>query len=126
MRDYPLEARTIGRIVADKADRIGSKTWLMWQDRRYSYLDLHLMTNRYANGFAELGIGKGDHVAVMLSNCPEYFWVVWGLGKIGAVAIPLNTAAKGELLQYFLDQSDARWMVVGEEWAERVAPCAGG
>jgi carnitine-CoA ligase len=124
MHDYSLEERTIGRILADKAERIGARTWLLWEDRKYSYEDLHVYTNRYANGFSALGIGKGDHVAVMLSNCPEFFWIVWGLGKIGAVAIPLNTAAKGELLQYFVAQSDAKWMVVGEEWTERVAECA--
>ena len=29
----------------------------------------------------------------MLPNCPEFFWTIWGLGKLGAVAVPLNTAA---------------------------------
>lgn len=122
--DYPLEERTIGRILADKARRIGSRPWLLWQERTYSFEELHLQTNRYANGFADLGIAKGDHVAVMLGNCPEFYWVIWGLGKIGAVAVPLNTAARGELLQYFLSQSDAKWLVVGEEWADRVAEIA--
>lgn len=124
MRVYPLEERTIGRILADKAERNGARTWLIWQDRRYSYQDLEVLTNRYAHGFASLGIRKGDHVAVMLPNCPEFFWVVWGLGKIGAVAVPINTAAKGELLRYFIDQSDSQWVAVGEEWAERLAAVA--
>jgi crotonobetaine/carnitine-CoA ligase len=82
------------------------------------------MTNRFANGFAELGIGKGDHVAVLLGNGPEFFWTIWGLGKLGAVAVPVNTAAKGELLRYFIDQSDSQWIVVDEESAQRVAAIA--
>jgi len=71
-----------------------------------------------------LGIRHGDHVAVMLPNCPEFLWAVWGLGKLGAVAVPINTAAKGELLQYFLSQSDSAWVVVDEEWAGRIAEVA--
>ena len=57
--------------------------------------------------FARLGIRKGDHVAVMLPNCPEFIWTIWGLGKLGAVTVPLNTAARGELLRYFITQSDS-------------------
>jgi carnitine-CoA ligase len=121
MRDYELEDRTIGRILADKGERIADKTFLIWEGRSITYGELDAMTNRYANGFAAHGIRHGDHVAVMLPNCPEFFWVVWGLGKIGAVAVPLNTAAKGELLRYFIDQSDALCVVVDDEWTERIS-----
>ena len=124
MHDYELEERTMGRILAEKAQRVPNNTFLRWQGRSYSYAELETMTNRYANGFAAHGIGHGDHVAVMLPNCPEFFWVVWGLGKLGAVAVPLNTAAKGEMLRYFIDQSDATCVVVDDEWVDRVASIA--
>ena len=124
MRDYGLEERTIGCILADKAERIGANTFLIWQGEKTSYAELEAMTTRYANGFAAHGIGHGDHVAVMLPNCPEFFGVVWGLGKIGAVAVPLNTAAKGDMLRYFIDQSDATCVVVDDEWADRVGALA--
>jgi crotonobetaine/carnitine-CoA ligase len=80
----------------------------------------------YANGFRALGIGKGDHVAVMLPNCPEFIWTIWGLAKLGAVAVPLNTAARGELLRYFITQSDSIAAVVAAEWAARMAEALGG
>ena len=118
--DYPLEERTVGRLLADKARRIPERPFLLWQDRSFSYADLESLTNRYANGFAAQGIGHGDHVAVMLPNCPEFLWVVWGLAKLGAVAVPLNTAAKGDMLQYFLQQSDAKMVIVDSEWADRI------
>jgi carnitine-CoA ligase len=125
VRVYDLEERTIGRILADKADTVGDRPWLLWEDRRYTYAELDQFTNRYANGFFALGIRKGDHVALLLPNCPEFFWASWGLGKLGAVSVPINTAAKGELLRYFIDQSDSKWIVVAEECASRVATLAG-
>lgn len=121
MLDYPLQQRTIGHLLADKAATDGDRTCLIWGDRRYSFSEIHSLTNRYANGFAALGIGKSDHVALLLANHPEFLFAAWGLGKIGAVAVPLNTAAKGDLLHYFLGQSDAKWLIVEEELAVRAA-----
>jgi carnitine-CoA ligase len=118
---YALEERTIGRLLADKARRIPQHTFLLWRDQRYSYAQLESLTNRYANGFSALGIQHGDHVAVMMPNGPEFYWVVWGLAKLGAVGVPLNTAAKGDMLRYFIDQSDSVCMVVDEQWVDRLA-----
>ena len=126
MYDYPLKQRTIGHLLADKARRIGDRTWLIFGEQRYSYAQAHDISNRYANGFRELGIRKGDHVAVMMPNCPEFIWTIWGLGKLGAVTVPLNTAARGDLLRYFITQSDSTCVVVAAEWADRVAEALGG
>src|SRR5260221_2689073 len=126
MHDYPLKQRTIGHLLADKARRVGDRTWLIYGEQRYSYAQAHDLSNRYANGFAKLGIRKGDHVAVMLSNCPEFIWTIWGLGKLGAVTVPLNTAARGDLLRYFITQSDSCCIVVAAELADRVAEALSG
>jgi crotonobetaine/carnitine-CoA ligase len=120
MNVYPLEQRTIGNILADKVARIPKKIFLLWEDRSFTYADIDAMTNRYANGFLESGVRKGDHVAVLMSNCPEFFGVIWGLGKIGAVAVPINTAAKGEMLRYFIDQSDSTFVVLDSDSCQRV------
>ena len=125
MHDYPLKQRTIGHLLADKAARVGDRTWLIFGEQRYTYAQAHELSNRYANGFRELGVGKGDHVAVMLPNCSEFIWTIWGLAKLGAVTVPLNTAARGELLRYFITQSDSSCVVVAAEWADRVAEALG-
>ena len=125
MHDYPLKQRTIGHLLADKAKRVGDRTWLIFGEQRYSYAQAHELSNRYANGFRGLGIRKGDHVAVMMANCPEFIWTIWGLGKLGAVTVPLNTAARGELLKYFITQSDSSCVVVSAKLADRVAEALG-
>ena len=126
MRDDTLEQKTIGRVLAERAARIPERPFLIWQGQTTSYSEVESITNRYANGFSAFGIRHGDHVAVMLPNCPEFLWVIWGLGKIGAVAVPLNTAVKGDLLRYFLDQSDASCVIVDDECVDRVAALASG
>lgn len=120
MSTYPTHERTIGKILADKADRIGERPFLQFQGRTYTYADAHDLTNRHARGFASAGVTKGTTVAVMLPNCPEFLWTIWGLGKIGAVAVPINTSAKGDQLTYFLSQSDASWLCIDEQWLDRI------
>lgn len=119
MRDYPLEDRTIGRILADKAQTVGDRPLLHFGDRHWTYADAHATTSAYAEGFRRTGIGRGDHVALMLDNRPELLWAIWGLGKLGAVAVPVNTAAKGELLVYLLDQSDSMLLCAENAYHER-------
>ncbi|MQA79711.1 MAG: AMP-binding protein [Streptosporangiales bacterium] len=125
MRYYDVSDRTTARILADKAATVGDRPFLHWQGSTYTYRDLDELTNRYANGFAALGVGRGDHVALLLPNCPELLWALWGLGKLGAVAVPLNTAAKGELLRYFLDQSDSVMVCVDGSLLPRLVDVLG-
>jgi crotonobetaine/carnitine-CoA ligase len=61
----------------------------------------------------------------MLDNRPELLWAMWGLGKLGAVAVPLNTAAKGDLLAYLIDQSDSVLVCAEDAYAAPVRDVAG-
>lgn len=125
MRHYDLGDRTTTHILEDKAASVGDRPFLHWEDRTFSYAELDEITNRYANGFAELGIGHGDRVAMLLPNRPEFLWTLWGLGKLGAVAVPLNTAARGDMLRYFLDQSDSTMLCVDTGLLPRAADVLG-
>ena len=120
---YPVSERTMAHIVADKAAKNGDKPFLHYlpDGRRFSYRDVHLITNRLANGLAARGIAKGDHVAVMMDNCPEQFFAYLAIAKLGAVAVPLNTAARGMLLTYFLTHSDAVAFVAERGYLARLS-----
>src|SRR4051812_17002498 len=92
---------TIGDLLASRAARHTDKTYLKWEQESFTYGEVEELTNRYANAFLACGVHRGDHVALFLENRPEYYWALWGLGKIGAVAVPLNTAARGDMLHYY-------------------------
>jgi crotonobetaine/carnitine-CoA ligase len=124
MRHYDLDDRTIGRILADKARTVGDRPFLTFGGERWTYADTHHLTSSYAEGFRRLGIARGDHVALMLPNRLELLWAIWGLGKLGAVAVPINTAAKGDLLTYLLDQSDSVLLCAEDGYRDRVDAAA--
>ena len=101
---------TIGEVLAERAARVGDRPFLFWEGRTTTYAEADRITNAYARGLADLGIGHGTVVAVMMDNRAEFLWTVWGLGKLGAVAVPMNTAARGDQLGYYLRQSGATWV----------------
>lgn len=116
---FPHRERVFGPLLARKAAENGDRTYLLFEGRRFSYRDVDTITTRIANALRSLGIEKGEHVALLLDNRPEILWLYFALAKIGAVAVPVNTAAKGELLAYFLNQSDSIAIVFEAAYADR-------
>ncbi len=106
---YRVTDLTIGHVLADKAAKHADRPYLSYlpDGRNFSYGDAERISNRLANGLLRLGLQQGEHVAVMLENCPEQLLLYFALGKIGAVVVPINTAARGQLLEYYLKQSDS-------------------
>src|SRR5262249_23851222 len=124
--DIAAEDLTFERILARQAARNGDKPYLLFEDRSWSYADLDSCTNRLANGLLEFGIAPRDHVAILMGNCPETLFLTYALGKIGAVVVPVNPATKGDLLLYFLNQSDSVAIMVGTESLPRYVEVAAG
>ncbi|MGI9477637.1 MAG: AMP-binding protein [Hyphomicrobiaceae bacterium] len=119
MEELPIPQRTFPHVLAEKASRNGAKPFILFEDRSCSYQDFDAITNRVANGFTKHGVQSGEHVAFLLTNCPEILFIYCGLFKMGGVAVPVNVAAKGELLVYFLEQSDATLLVADAALVDR-------
>lgn len=67
---------------------------------------------KVAKGFMALGVAKGDHVSVWTTNLPEWIYMQFGLGMIGAVLVTVNTSYKSNELEYILKQSDSTTLVL--------------
>ena len=125
MKTYPIRDRVLGRLVADKARERGDRPFIRFEGRTITYRDVDAIGNRLANGLAAQGVGKGTHVALMIDNKPEIILLYVALGKLGAVSVPLNTAAKGELLAYYLEQSDTEVLIADAALVPRLAAIGG-
>jgi crotonobetaine/carnitine-CoA ligase len=76
---------------------------------------------RIAQGFAALDVGKGDRVATLLENAPPAMLTWWGAVRGGHVAVPVNTAYKGQYLRHQLHDSGSSVLVVQRSLAHRAA-----
>jgi carnitine-CoA ligase len=102
----------LATLVRSKARKNGDRPALRFPSRVLTYTELDQETDRIASGLAEAGIERGDRVAALLHNRPEFPLLWFALAKVGAVLVPLNTALKGELLRYELDDCQAHSLVI--------------
>lgn len=103
-------------LLAAKASQTGDRTYIRFRSRTLTFREIDLLSNRFAHAFHDLGLRKGDHVAVMLPNCPEWVAGWFGLAKLGAVLVALNTQWKGEGLAYALKQADVKALLLAPEY----------
>jgi acyl-CoA synthetase (AMP-forming)/AMP-acid ligase II len=111
----------MGQILEVHARKFPNKVALKdWRGKRLTYQELELRTNKLANGLLDLGLRKGDRVAVLLHNCAEFVEIYCAFAKVGLVAVPVNWRFIGREIEYVVNNSDSKAMIVGEEFVEVV------
>ncbi|AZG74488.1 crotonobetaine/carnitine-CoA ligase [Shewanella livingstonensis] len=114
-------SKTIRCMWEDRARKYSDNTALVFEDatgdvREFTYSALNDEINRTANLFLQLGINKGDKVAVQLYNSPEFIFCWFGLAKIGAVIVPINTQYVYGESKYIINKCDVKMAVIEEEF----------
>jgi carnitine-CoA ligase len=114
--------RTIHRLLERKASEYGNRPFLYFKDQIFGYADVDREADKVAAGLQALGIVKGDKVAIEMGNRPEFLFLWFGLSKLGAIEVPINTAHRGDLLTYMIDKADCRLIVTESIFLDRVEP----
>jgi len=119
---FDLRELTISQVLSRQCARYSNKVFLteMWTGRQWTYAQIDALTNRAAHVLLNLGIVKGQHVGLLLGNSAEHLALFFALGKLGAISVPVNTAARGDLLHYYFSHSDATVVLVDEDLAPRL------
>jgi crotonobetaine/carnitine-CoA ligase len=112
---------TIHSLVARQAERYGKREFLRFGKESISFAQMERKSRQAAAGLQSMGVAKGDKVAILMGNRPEYLYVWFGLSMLGAVEVPINVAHRGKLLSYMLDQADCSLAVVEAPLLDRLA-----
>lgn len=97
------------RGVLEMCHGHGDADFLVYEDERYSFSDYYQLTHRVAARLtSHYGINRGDHVALLMRNCPEYPILFMALASIGAVCVCLNSWWTPQELEYGLTDCHAR------------------
>ncbi len=96
------------------------KTAILFEGSTITYLELHRRANRVSCWLQSLGIEKGDRVAVMMRNCPEFIDLYLACARLGAIFIPINFRLTGPELRYILKNAQPRLFVFGKAFCRSV------
>ena len=114
-------------LVDDFVDRHlregrGDKVAIVCGPRTLTYSQIAEQVNRAGNALLELGIQRQQRVMLLLPDTPEFAIAYFAAIKIGAVAVPTNTALRAADYAYFLDESQAPVLVVHSSLYAQVEP----
>jgi len=122
----PDDPVTFPEWIRHRARLGGDKTALEICGVTRTYAELDERTDRFAAGFAALGLDPGEHVSAMMLNSVENVEAWFGLQKAGIVEIPVHTASRGTALRYIVDHADARAVVIDEAFLPQLASIVDG
>ncbi|MFD1445734.1 long-chain-fatty-acid--CoA ligase [Oceanobacillus profundus] len=89
-------------------------------EKEFTYKEFGNRVDRLSQALIETGIGEGDHVAVMLPNTHYMLECFYGICQLGAVMVPLNYRLTANDLAYIINHSDAKMLIVDEEFAKPI------
>jgi len=112
----------LGTWLATRRLKTPGKTALIFQEREYTYRELADGSERIAAILADRGIGRGDAVAYVGENSPEFLQVLFACAQLGAVFVPVNTRLAPPEMAHVITDSGARAIIHDPEFAERIIP----
>jgi acyl-CoA synthetase (AMP-forming)/AMP-acid ligase II len=117
----PSGRDSIGRLLEAQARQHPDRPALLAEGRIWTYDEFNRWTNRIAALLHEIGIRRGDSVAVLMENRPETLAVTAAVVKLGAVAGMLNHQQRGDVLEHSLRLIEPKLIVIGAECLDALA-----
>jgi fatty-acyl-CoA synthase len=115
-----IRSMNIAWWVQRWADLHPDKPAIIFEEKQITYSELNQRANRSSCWLQSLGIEKGDRVAAMLNNCPEFIELFLACARLGAIFVPLNFRSAPPELDYFLKNCRPRLFVFGREFMDTV------
>jgi len=108
--DYPEAPLFI--LLRKTAEKYPNHTALVYFDREITYKELDLASDKFATALADLGVKKGDKVAIFLPNIPQFVMAYYGAIKIGAIDTAVSPLYKEREVEHQLNDSEAETIIV--------------
>ncbi len=113
--DVPVTA-----LLDDAAARFGRRSALRYFGGSMSFRRLDRLADTFADGLAALRVQRGDRVALILPNCPQFLIAWFGVLRMGAVAVPFNPLYTADEMRHQLRDSGATVAVAFDQAYERI------
>ena len=122
LRCFSARPKSSYALLAEAVTANPNGEALVCGEERYSYLLLEQLVIGWANALADLGVGRGDRVALLLGNGIPLPAVVFAALRLGAIAVPISIREQTPGLAYMLAHCGAKVLVHEADLAARLPP----
>lgn len=110
----PYPELSLPDILDHSALNYPDRPAIFFLERTIPYLELKLLVDRLATALADLGVQKGDKVATVIPNCPQFVICDFGIMKAGGIHVPCSILHKAPDLIYEIGSSGAKVVICRE------------
>lgn len=118
---YPYGQDIPPALLRRRAAESPDRPFLTMDGETYTYGSLEQGTRVAAGYLASSGIARGDRVGIMLDNGSQFLHIWFGVCRLGAIEVPINTAVKHSHLQYIIANSAMRLLFIEAAYFDRLA-----
>lgn len=111
---------TIGDLYDRCVEYYGNETALTFDRQSYTYEEMGYKAGCLVDAFQRMGLRKGDRVAFLMANCPEYVFSEYAVVKNGMIRVPLAVLLGSDDHVYMMNQSECTALIYHEKLAAKV------
>lgn len=112
------QPRSLGDWLDVCASEYGPRPLVVTDECEMSYRGVATESIRIARGLVALGVGRGDRVALLMANHPEFVTMKFAIARVGAIAVPLNFHYRRDELRFVLENCGCRVLVTMTAFGE--------
>lgn len=124
--DRDLSRLSVRALLEDAAKEAPSEPFLIHGDQLVTFQEFNRAVDRAASAWHRIGVRKGDRVAFVLGNQPEFLYSWLGLAKLGAILAACNTRWQAGEVGHFLRLVEPRFAIVAEEFRDTFSLASSG
>ena len=114
-----------GELPTRNARRNPERTAIVFGDIKYTFKEFNDLANRLANGLGDIGVRRGDRVAVLADDCPEHLVVYAAATKGGTMVVPINPMVGEAGITYVINNAEANTLLFGQNYRQMVDSICG-
>lgn len=106
----------VGTFLDNAVKKYGDATYIQFYDQTITYKEFGKRVNMLADSLKKLGFDKGDFIHVLVQNSPDTLISYFAIQKIGAVAGPVNGWWKASEVEYLLNDSQGKGLIIEDQY----------
>ena len=120
LRSARIRATTLGDLLLTAADAAPDHPAVVFPAERVSYGELAARAIANARSLRALGIGRGDHVGLLLPTCIEFVEAMFAVSLLGAVVVPINARFRPAEIAYVTENADLKAIITSNKFKDAV------